>query len=116
MHRTGARLVLALAVVLLSVGLVSPGAAQAADVTVGQSLSSGGQLASGQQLVSANGRFRVVMQGDGNPVVYGSAGGEWGSGTGGGGNPLGMQGDGKLLGYAPHGRGGWETPPRAKPG
>jgi L,D-peptidoglycan transpeptidase YkuD (ErfK/YbiS/YcfS/YnhG family) len=116
MHRTGARLVLALAVVLLSVGLVTPGVAQAADVTVGQSLSAGGQLTSGQQLVSANGRYRVVMQGDGNLVVYGPAGPDWASGTGVRGTRLVMQGDGNLVGYGPDGRAVWHTSTGTNPG
>jgi hypothetical protein len=65
-------------------------------------LQSGAQLVAGQYLVSTNGRFKAVMQGDGNFVVYDGGRALWasmqnwgapGSAT------ISMQGDGNLCMY-----------------
>ena len=72
---------------------------------LGDSIQSNGAmgLAPNQQLVSANGSFRAVMQTDGNFVVYGPSGATWASGTNGKGSgpymAL-MQPDGNLVIYA----------------
>jgi hypothetical protein len=46
------------------------------------------RLWAGQSLASPNGRYRLVMQGDGNVVEYGPAGAEWSTRTGAGGAAL----------------------------
>jgi cell wall-associated NlpC family hydrolase len=62
----------------------------------------GSTLGVNQVLQSADGRFRAVMQGDGNLVVYGPHGPTWASNTLGSGtaNRLVMQSDGNLVMYA----------------
>jgi PKD repeat protein len=72
-------------------------------------LVAGRQLDPGQQLVSTDGRHRLVMQTDGNLVVYGPAGATWASHTGTRGTVLIMQSDGNLVAYAPDGRAVWHT-------
>jgi hypothetical protein len=73
--------------------------------SLGDSMQSNGfmGLAPNQQLVSANGSYRAVMQTDGNFVVYGPSGATWASGTNGKGSgpymAL-MQPDGNLVVYA----------------
>ncbi len=63
-------------------------------------LPEGGSLSAGQSLLSANGRYRLSLQGDGNLVEYGGATVMWAAAT----NPAGsiavMQGDGNLVVYA----------------
>ena len=63
--------------------------------------SPGGALATNQQLVSSNGQYRAVMQGDGNFVIYdGSNRPIWASNTNGkqpGPYVLKMQGDGNVV-------------------
>lgn len=49
------------------------------------------------QLTSADGRFRAVMQTDGNVVGYGPQGVVWATGTGGPGNRITMQKDGNAV-------------------
>jgi hypothetical protein len=51
------------------------------------------------QLTSANGRFRAVMQSDGNFVGYGPQGVVWAIGSTGAGNRLALQGDGNAVLY-----------------
>jgi hypothetical protein len=59
-------------------------------------------LPSGQRLVSTDGQYVMVMQGDGNLVVYAPGNRPiWASGTGVGGSDLTMQGDGNLVVYTP---------------
>lgn len=86
--------------------LVTAGAATAA---LPDTLATGGQLGAGQALGSSDGRYQVVMQTDGNLVVYGPSGPTWATGTFFGGSVLVMQTDGNLVMYAP-GRGAvWAT-------
>jgi L,D-peptidoglycan transpeptidase YkuD (ErfK/YbiS/YcfS/YnhG family) len=82
----------------------------------GQVLSSGQQLALGQQLVSPNGSYVFLMQGDGNAVVYRSGSALWATGTGVAGTVLVMQGDGNLVAYAPGARPVWDTHTGTNPG
>ena len=60
----------------------------------------GQQLTVGQSLISTDGRYSVVMQGDGNFVVYGPSGARWNTG-GGPAIRIVMQGDGNLVAYSP---------------
>ncbi len=67
-------------------------------------------LQSGQSLWSIDGRFRLVMQTDGNLVEYGPSGVVWNSRTAGYGGAVAiMQGDGNLVVYAPGGRPVWAS-------
>jgi hypothetical protein len=64
------------------------------------SASAGGVIAPGSFLMSSNAAYILIMQGDGNLVLYGPSGALWGSGTQG--NPGAyalMQGDGNLVVY-----------------
>lgn len=62
------------------------------------------QLNSGERLVSSDGRYAMVMQGDGNLVIYGPSGPTWSSNTvGSGGTKVIMQGDGNLVIYTASG-------------
>ena len=79
-------------------------------------LASGQQLAPGQQLVSPSGSYTLVMQNDGNAVVYGPSGAVWASGTGVAGTVLVMQGDGNLVAYTSGGRPVWDTHTGTSPG
>lgn len=74
-------------------------------------LAAGGTLATGASLVSPNGRYACIMQGDGNLVVYRSGGvAIWNSGTGGQGpSKLIAQGDGNLVIYKNGGGATWST-------
>lgn len=60
---------------------------------------------------SGDGRFQLVMQGDGNLVIYGPSGPLWGSGTDGSGsnNTAVMQGDGNLVIYTQVGTPIWSS-------
>lgn len=72
-------------------------------------LAAGQQLTAGQQLVSADGRYRAVMQSDGNFVVYAGSRVLWHAGTHGRpGSWLAVQTDGNLVIYSP-GRAPWHT-------
>ncbi len=67
-----------------------------------------GRLTTGQSLWSHDGGYQAVLQGDGNLVVYATAGGaRWSSQTGSPGSQVVMQGDGNLVVYAPDGRPLW---------
>lgn len=74
-------------------------------------LKAGDELHAGQGLVSANGEFSLIMQTDGNLVMYNNWGrAEWDSGTEGhDGVILAMQGDGNLVLYAPGGVAIWDA-------
>lgn len=63
----------------------------------------GEQLYTNEQLTSSNGGFRLIMQGDGNLVLYQKNGTpRWASGTqGSGAIRVFMQGDGNLVMYRP---------------
>jgi hypothetical protein len=67
----------------------------------GSTLSAGQELQAGQDLVSSGGQHTLVMQTDGNLVVYGNGCVIWASNTTGTGssNYLAMQGDGNLVVY-----------------
>ncbi|WP_219814748.1 hypothetical protein, partial [Rathayibacter sp. AY1B7] len=80
-------------------------------------LRAGEQLARGERLVSPDGASSLVMQTDGNAVVY-AAGGRptWASGTQGRGDSLRMQDDGNLVVYAADGRPVWASGTVADPG
>lgn len=82
--------------------------------TVGETLSSGSTLLREQQLESANGHYRAIMQDDGNFVVYQNATGRslWASGVGGGAGSdyrLTMQSDGNLVVYDRSGGAKWSA-------
>lgn len=65
------------------------------------SLADGQQLQRGDMLLSPNGAYRLIMQSDGNLVIYSPNRALWGSGTSGtGGNHVVMQSDGNLVIYA----------------
>jgi surface antigen len=66
---------------------------------VGNRLREGQRLEVGDFLLSADRRFRFVMQGDGNLVEYGPNGAVWASSTSGSGGFVGLQGDGNLVVY-----------------
>jgi hypothetical protein len=74
-------------------------------------LISGQQLDANQSLTSNDGRFTLVMQGDGNLVLYGSSGRyRWDSGTWGRQvDHAVMQGDGNLVLYEPGGAAVWAS-------
>lgn len=64
----------------------------------------------GQQLLTANGRYRAVFQGDGNFVIYSPTRAIWASGTENrGGARLVLQGDGNLVIYTIDGRPLWAS-------
>jgi hypothetical protein len=99
--RRGAALLLsASAAVLASVVAVAVPASAAAGSNV---LSAGQQLQAGQELVSGGGQYTLIMQDDGNLVVYGNGCVVWSSNTsnvpGEGANDLSMQTDGNLVIY-----------------
>ncbi|MGE0025581.1 MAG: DUF2690 domain-containing protein [Thermoleophilia bacterium] len=99
------RAVSAAAVALLTGAIVGTVPAQAAS-TLGVNQT----LQSGQSLWSQDGRYRFVMQGDGNLVEYGPAGVVWNSRTdGNSGSVAIMQGDGNLVVYAPGSRPVWSS-------
>lgn len=68
----------------------------------------GQQLDPGDALVSDNGNYALVAQGDGNLVVYGPGGPIWATGTSSGSSALVMQMDGNLVLYA-NGAPNWHT-------
>jgi hypothetical protein len=73
-------------------------------------LSGGAVLSPGGQLVSPNGSHRLIVQGDGNVVLYGpGAVVRWTSRTAGAGNRMVMQGDGNLVVYTSAGRAAWSS-------
>lgn len=73
-------------------------------------LLAGESLGAAQQLTSPDGRYRLVMQGDGNLVQYGPGGQAiWSSGTQGSGHTVVMQADGNLVVYAPGGVSRWQS-------
>lgn len=82
---------------------------QGAQVANQAVLESGQQLTAGASLRSASGRYRFIMQGDGNLVAYGPAGVGWHSNTFGAGNRAVLQGDGNLVVYSAAGRALWHA-------
>lgn len=85
----------------------------------GSVLGAGEQLTVGQMLKSPNGHYVLILQGDGNLVLYGPGGGPtgalWASNTGGA-NRLTMQGDGNLVLYRPDNTHVWASWTQAYPG
>ena len=73
------------------------------------SLLAGQTLTSGQSLTSDDGATRLVMQYDGNAVLYGPSGALWSTGTSGSSNKLTMQTDGNLVGYPASGAALWAS-------
>ncbi len=98
---------------LALVGLVSAlllglsGVATAGPAT--STLSTGERLVAGEQLSSPAGTFRMIMQGDGNLVVYGPAGATWASRTSTPGTVLVIQDDGNVVAYSPAGSAVWNA-------
>ncbi len=63
-----------------------------------------------QYLHSPSGQYKLLMQDDGNVVLYGPAGATWASNTAGsGGTSINMQGDGNLVIYTSAGTPVWST-------
>jgi surface antigen len=98
--------VLALLATVIGLQILFPGVASAAGPSI---LSAGQSLAAGQSLWSTDGRYKAVMQGDGNFVEYGPSGVVWASGTRVAGSHIVMQGDGNLVIYPPSGPAVWST-------
>ncbi|NJM33522.1 MAG: hypothetical protein HC850_01165 [Rhodomicrobium sp.] len=68
------------------------------------------ELFANDALISANGRYTALMQGDGNFVVYDGGRAIWASGTDGvAGARIIMQGDGNLVVYDPSNRAHWDS-------
>ena len=89
--------------------VAAPRAAAAIKQAVG-SLRAGQTLASGQDMVSPTGRYRLKMQSDGNLVVYSADGrAVWASMTFVVSAYLAMQTDGNLVIYGPAGQPVWNT-------
>lgn len=102
----------ALSAVAAVVLAVSPVTAPAAAAAAGGSiLSAGQQLLAGQELVSVGGQYQLIMQTDGNLVIYGNGCVVWASNTAGTGtnNDLVMQTDGNLVIYTSAGRPVWAS-------
>ncbi len=74
-------------------------------------LAIGWTLKSGASLTSGDGAYQLIMQGDGNLVLYKTSGGAvWSTGTvGTSGAWLALQGDGNLVVYAPGNRAIWSS-------
>ena len=91
--------------------------AASSSVATGDSMRAGQQLLAGQGLTSSNGSYRLVVQGDGNAVVYASGGRAiWNSRTAGqSGVRLVMQSDGNLVLYGVRGA-LWNTRSGGHPG
>lgn len=66
-------------------------------------------LRTGRRLTSGDGRFTAVMQNDGNFVGYGPNGVTWSTGTSGAGNRLVLQADGNAVIYGADGAAKWAT-------
>lgn len=79
-------------------------------------LQSGQRLNAGEQIVSANGGYSLVMQGDGNAVVYGRAQALWWTGTTTFGTYLVLQADGNLVAHNPNGSVAWNSGTWDSPG
>lgn len=72
-------------------------------------LSAGQRLTAGDEIVSANGQVRAVMQDDGNFVLYGPGGTIWASGTTTPGSSVTTQDDGNVVLADPSGNVSWST-------
>ena len=110
MRMRRARLISGLLAGLSVLGMGSVITAGPADAAVvGDRLNVGQTLAVGDELDASGGSHRFVMQGDGNAVVYGPAGAQWGSGTSGSANRLILQSDGNAVIYTATGRPVWHS-------
>lgn len=76
---------------------------------LGSSVRAPATLSTGQYLKSPDGRFRAVVQGDGNVVIYDGGRPLWASGTQGSGAVLAVQSDGNLVLYDGAGHPLWAT-------
>lgn len=95
LHRVRVWVAVATAVSVPMISFTSLAVAQPIDT-----VSAGGILLADQSLVSADGRYTALVQGDGNFVVYGPAGVVWSTGTrSGSDSQLWMQSDGNLVLY-----------------
>ena len=81
-------------------------------------LNSSENLTVGSSITSEDGRFTLIMQGDGNLVLYGPGGRyRWDTGTGGRSvSQAIMQGDGNFVMYGPGGEYIWDTATNGHPG
>lgn len=66
-------------------------------------LSAGQTLNVNEYIQSSDGRYKAIMQGDGNFVVYGPTGARWNTGAGAA-RYITMQTDGNLVSYSPSGK------------
>ncbi|AKJ02084.1 D-alanyl-D-alanine carboxypeptidase-like protein [Archangium gephyra] len=97
-----------LSLVLSALALVAlPATAHAA--AGGAQLVSSERLNPGQALSAADGRYRLVMQSDGNLVYYQDGSARWQSGTGVANSWAIMQGDGNLVVYNPSNVALWQS-------
>jgi hypothetical protein len=93
------RSAIAVAATAPTVALLTSGAAHAGAGS--DRLHQNESLGRDSRLVSGDGRYAALLQGDGNLVVYGPAGPIWSSNTSGrGGDRITMQSDGNLVMYA----------------
>jgi hypothetical protein len=98
--------------------LYGPSGAVWASNTVNSVLEPGDSLNPGEELVSYHEQYRLIMQGDGNLVLYDGANkplfntGTWGEP----GNHAIMQGDGNLVVYSSGGRAMWNSQTQGKNG
>ena len=82
--------------------VIVPAGLPTGPTATGAQMRPGETLTPGQQITSANGRYRFIYQGDGNLVLYDGSRPTWASNTAG--KPTGvciMQGDGNLVIYTP---------------
>lgn len=97
----------------LTLGMAGQAAAAAGELR----LNPGEQLNAGQRLVSQDGRYVLVMQGDGNLVEYAPGNRAiWSSGTSAANSVALMQRDGNFVVIAPGNRAVWSTRTSGNPG
>jgi L,D-peptidoglycan transpeptidase YkuD (ErfK/YbiS/YcfS/YnhG family) len=114
MRRPLVRLLVLLTALLSTVVLVPAAPGQAG--ILGSTLTAGSRMNPGDELRSGNGAYRLVMQGDGNLVMYSAGRAIWWSGTArNSGASLALQSDGNAVIYAA-GRALWNTRTQRNPG
>lgn len=69
-------------------------------LNLGSTVGAGSEFSEGQYLASPNGKYNLVMQSDGNLVLYQAGTALWASNTGGPGRRVVMQDDGNLVIYS----------------
>ena len=84
---------------LTPLGTETANAATASASSLGSYLYAGQTMQQGQYLISSNGQYRLIMQGNGNLVEYIQGHALWSSRTSGHGAYAVMQGDGNLVVY-----------------